>query len=134
MNTLYPSILQPILDGDMRWGSPSVFARAILIAAGGYTYAPEHRFLSAVPAVAVVGYALALTGRAAVGAHANSNRLVWYGVSGAPVDAVVLYNDSGLARAETPLIAYLDDVDGLPVTPTGRDLELAWPTTTVFEL
>jgi hypothetical protein len=133
-NRLYPSILQPILDGEFNWSDPFGFAKVALIAAGGYAYHPSHRYLSSVPAAARVGYPLALTGRVAIGPQARSNRLTWYGVSGPQVTAAVLYIDSGLPPAQTPLLAYFDDVDGLPAIPDKRDLALTWPASVVFEL
>lgn len=46
-------------------------------------------------------------------------------VSGATVEAIVIYRDSG-SSASSELIAYIDTGTGLPVTPNGGDITVAW--------
>jgi len=42
-----------------------------------------------------------------------------------PLGAIVIYKDSG-AAATSQLIAYLDTVTGLPITPSGADITIVW--------
>lgn len=46
-------------------------------------------------------------------------------VSGASVEDVTIYKDSGVA-ATSPLIAFLDTGTGLPFTPNGGDVTIQW--------
>jgi hypothetical protein len=48
-------------------------------------------------------------------------------VSGAVSGALVIYKDTG-ADSSSPLIAYIDTATGLPVTPNGGDINVAWNT------
>lgn len=45
--------------------------------------------------------------------------------AGAAIQYVLIYKDTGVA-ATSPLIALLDTATGLPVTPNGGDITLAW--------
>ena len=55
-------------------------------------------------------------------------------VSGASVEALVIYIDTGSA-ATSPLVAYIDTgVTGLPVTPNGGDIAVAWNASGIFAL
>jgi hypothetical protein len=46
-------------------------------------------------------------------------------VTGAVSEALVIYKDTG-NPATSPLIAYIDGATGLPVTPNGEDIDVAW--------
>ena len=56
-------------------------------------------------------------------------------VSGAQVTSIVIYKDTGTAGT-SPLIAYIDTATGLPITPNGGDIIVAWDTGTnkIFRL
>nr|WP_201787713.1 hypothetical protein [Mycobacteroides immunogenum] len=56
-------------------------------------------------------------------------------VSGASVEAMVIYKDTGTVGT-SPLIAYIDTATGLPVSPNGGDINIAWDTGTnkIFKL
>lgn len=45
--------------------------------------------------------------------------------SGAAIQYVLIYKDTGVA-ATSPLIALIDTATGLPVTPNGGDITIAW--------
>jgi hypothetical protein len=46
-------------------------------------------------------------------------------VTGATVEALVLYKDTG-TEATSPLILYLDTATGLPFTPNSGDVTISW--------
>jgi hypothetical protein len=55
-------------------------------------------------------------------------------VSGATVEALVLYIDTGVAGTSR-LVAYIDTgVTGLPVTPNGGDITVTWNASGIFQL
>ena len=47
-------------------------------------------------------------------------------VSGAQFESVVIYNDTPAAESDKHLIAYIDTATGLPFTPTGNNITVAW--------
>ena len=47
-------------------------------------------------------------------------------VSGAQFESVVIYNDTPAAESGKHLIAYIDTTTGLPFTPTGNNITVAW--------
>ena len=55
--------------------------------------------------------------------------------SGAACNHIVLYKDTGTAST-SPLIGYIDTATGLPVTPNGGDINIAWANTAdkIFKL
>ena len=46
-------------------------------------------------------------------------------VSGNSVEAIVLFKDTG-DPATSPLIAFIDSGTGIPVSPNGGDIAVAW--------
>lgn len=55
-------------------------------------------------------------------------------VSGATVEALVIYIDTGTPTT-SPLVAYLDTgVTGLPVTPNGGNITVTWNASGIFKL
>ncbi|CPS24116.1 Bacteriophage protein [Mycobacteroides abscessus] len=49
----------------------------------------------------------------------------WPAVTGLSGEAVVIFKDTGTAGTSR-LIYYLDTASGLPVTPNGGDINIAW--------
>ena len=47
-------------------------------------------------------------------------------VAGATFESIVIYNDSPAAESGKHLIAMIDTATGLPFTPTGVDITVAW--------
>jgi hypothetical protein len=47
-------------------------------------------------------------------------------VSGAQFESVVIYNDTPAAESGKHLIAFIDTATGLPFTPTGNNITVAW--------
>ena len=47
-------------------------------------------------------------------------------VSGAQFESIVIYNDTPAAESGKHLIAYIDVATGLPFTPTGNNITVAW--------
>jgi hypothetical protein len=56
-------------------------------------------------------------------------------VSGATVEALVIYRHNAGANSTWPLVAYIDtSVTGLPVTPNGGDITITWNASGIFAL
>ena len=56
---------------------------------------------------------------------ADAADITFTAVTGATVEAIVIFLDTGTA-ANDLLIAYIDTATGLPVTPNGGDITVAW--------
>lgn len=71
-------------------------------------------------------------GTAGVGAFDHQD-VTWTGVSGASVESLDYYKDSG-TPGTSPLICNIDSATGLPVTPNGGDITWAPAAGGVFQI
>jgi hypothetical protein len=124
MSALYDKGRQKFLEGAIAWLADDI--KAVLVDAADYTIdLAAHEFLSDIPIVARVSTTDNLAGKTSTGGVADADDTVFPLASGDPCEAIVLYRDTGTA-ATSPLIAYIDDADGLPVTPNGQDIPVTW--------
>lgn len=106
--------------------------KAALIDTGTYTFSAAHQYLSDITGGAVVGTAQAI-GSKTVGslgvAIFDGADVTYTAVTGASVEAILLYKDTGTSST-SPLIGLIDQVtSGLPVTPNGGDISIVWDNT-----
>lgn len=100
--------------------------KLILVDTGAYTFSAAHTNLSQIPAGAriatqtLAGVTIGTVGPGVV----DGSDMTFGSVSGASVEAVVIYKDAGGAESGNPLIAYIDTATGLPVTPNGGNIDL----------
>jgi hypothetical protein len=104
--------------------------KAALIDTGTYTFSAAHDFFDDI--TGVVGTPQAITaktvGSLGVGIF-DGNDVTYTAVTGASVEAILLYKDTGVAST-SPLIGLIDQVtSGLPVTPNGGDITIVWDNT-----
>jgi hypothetical protein len=65
----------------------------------------------------------------------DGNDVTFSAVSGASVEALVLYRKNAGANTTWRLVAYIDtSVTGLPVTPNGGDISITWSVSGIFSL
>jgi len=124
-NALYDTGRDAFLTGNIAWVTDDI--RGILIDTALYTVdLVNHDFLDDIPAGAREGTITALTGKStdATGV-ADATDLTFVTVTGATVEAVVIYRHTG-TESTSQLIAYIDTATGLPVTPGGGDIIVAW--------
>ena len=120
---LYDRGRQAFLAGDADWDTDAF--RAVLIDTGVYTVnlATHEDY---VDLSGVVGTESGLFGTKTVtDGVADAADIVFSSVTGATVEAIVIFLDTGVA-ANDLLIAYIDGATGLPVTPNGGDINVAW--------
>lgn len=130
-NALYPkwkeSLLQLTADNGLN-GTVKV----ALVDTGTYTYSAAHQFLSSLSGV--VGTAQTLGTKTYTNGVFDAADVTFTAVTGATVEALVIYIDTG-SSATSPLVAYIDTgVTGLPVTPNGGDINTAWNASGIFAL
>jgi len=124
-NALYPKNKKRFMAGDIDLLSVAVYAAVINVSGAGtlYAYSATHASLADIPAGAIVATSPALTGKVlGDDASFDSDDPVLSAVSGASIEALVLYADDGTS---TYLIMYQDTgVTGLPLTPDGSDVQV----------
>lgn len=124
---LYDKGRQAFLEGNIDWTNDDI--RVVLVDTALYTVnLATDDFLDDVPVGSRVAVSAAsLAGKSSTDGTADANDHVISSVSGATIEAIVIYLHTGV-DATSRLIAYLDqaDVTGLPLTPNGGDVTIAW--------
>lgn len=120
-NLLYPKYKEVLLGAGVNLTSLTI--KAALIDTGTYTYSSAHQWYSSVSGV--VGTPVTLASKTVTDGVFDAADITFTAVSGATVEAIILYNDTGVAGT-SHLIAYIDSATGLPVTPNGGDINIVW--------
>ena len=124
-NALYPKTKKRFMAGDIDLLSVAVYAAVVNVSGAGtlYAYSAAHATLADIPAGAIIATSPALTGKVlGDDASFDSDDPVLSAVTGASIEALVLYADDGTS---TYLIMYQDTgVTGLPLTPDGSDVQV----------
>ncbi len=140
-NDLYASGREGFLLGEIDWDGATI--KAILVDTGAYTVdLNTHKFLSSIPSGARISTSAALTSKTGTAGVADAADVTWTAVSGATVEAIALVQSSavtgGADVADTAqrLICWIDTATGLPFTPNGGDVTIAWDngTNKIFRL
>ncbi len=123
-NALYEKGREGFLAGEINWDTDVI--KVVLVDAADYTAnLTAHQFLSDIPPAARVATSNALTGKTVANGVADAADLTFPTVNGDHVEALVIYKDTG-TEGTSRLIAYIDTATGLPVTPNGGDINVAW--------
>jgi hypothetical protein len=139
-NALYPKYKQKILDpGTLGTTSGDAVdlagdtIKVALVDTGTYTYSGTHEFYTSISS-AVVGTPQTLGTKTVTDGVFDAADVTFTAVSGSSVEALVIYKDTGTAGTSS-LIAYIDTVaSGLPVTPNGGNISVAWNASGIFTL
>ena len=123
-NTLYDYCRQRFLEAQINWMTDTV--KVILVSTSAYTpQTAVHQYLSDIPPSGRIAGPVTLTAKATTGGAADAADCTFTSVSGATINAIVIYKDTG-TEATSPLIAYIDTATGLPITPNGGDIIVTW--------
>ena len=123
-NTLYDYCRQRFLEAQINWMTDTV--KVILVSTSAYTpQTAVHQYLSDIPVSGRIAGPVTLTAKATTGGAADAADCTFTSVSGATINAIVIYKDTG-TEATSPLIAYIDTATGLPITPNGGDIIVTW--------
>lgn len=135
-NAIYPTYKNSLLQGDASTaltGSGSTGLFCALVDTGTYTYSAAHQFYSSLSGV--VGTDQEITSPTTTGGLIDGNDITYTAVSGASVEALVLYRKNAGANTTWRLLAYIDtSVTGLPVTPNGGDITVTWNASGIVQL
>lgn len=131
-NALYPKWKEQLLQFTTNNNLSAGTVKVALVDTGTYTYSSAHQFYSSV--TGVVGTPQTLGTKTFTNGTFDAADVTFTAVTGASVEALVIYIDTGTA-ATSPLVAYIDaSVTGLPVTPNGGDISIAWNASGIFTL
>jgi hypothetical protein len=134
-NALYDKGRQKFLEGGVAWLTDNI--KAVLVDTALYTLnIATHEFLTDIPAGARVATSANLASKTSTNGVADAADVMLIAVTGATVEAVVLYKDTGVAGTSA-LIAWIDTAtSGLPATPNGGDITITWDSGTnrIFKL
>lgn len=123
-NTLYDYCRQRFLEAQINWMTDTI--KVILVSTSAYTpQTAVHQYLADIPVSARIAGPVTLTAKATTGGAADAADCTFTSVSGATINAIVIYKDTG-TEATSPLIAYIDTATGLPITPNGGDIIVTW--------
>lgn len=106
----------------------------VVLVTAGYTFNAGDEFLD--PAIAAgnrVATSGNLTTKTATNGVFDAADVTFSAVSGSQVTQVVLYKNTG-TETTSPLAVYWDTMTGLPVTPNGGDITIAWDASGIFSL
>jgi hypothetical protein len=136
-NAIYDLWKQEILKGtannllNSAEGATGVYAA--LVDSGTYTFSQAHQFYSSLSGI--VGTDQEILTKTQVNGAFDGTDLTYTAVTGASVEAIVLYRKNGGANTTWPLIAYIDTgVTNLPVTPNGGNITITWNASGIFKL
>lgn len=126
------ALIQNSADSDLD-GSGTTGVYALLVDTGTYTYNSAHQYYSDLSGI--VGTEVELGSKTYTNGVLDAADTVFSAVTGATVEAIVLYRKNAGANTTWRLIAYMDSgYTGLPVTPNGGDITIQWNASGIFSL
>ena len=136
-NAIYPKWKEALItgaaDSDLD-GSGTTGVYVALVDTGTYTYSAAHEFYSSLSGIVGTDQEIGATKSYTSGTFDGGN-VTFTAVTGATVEALVLYRKNAGANTTWRLIAYIDtSVTGLPVTPNGGDISITWNASGIFTL
>lgn len=121
-NAMYDKGRQKFLDADIDWSADNI--KCVLVDTALYTVdLANHEFLSDIAAGARVATSSNLSSKTSTAGVADAADVTLSSVTGATVEAIVFYKDTGSA-ATSPLFLFIDTATGLTLTPNGADVTL----------
>lgn len=133
-NAIYPLWKEALISG----GTDSALSGTVKVAlvdTASYTYSAAHQFLTSLAGVVGTAQTIGVTKTYAGGVFDGAD-VTYTAVSNGslPVEALVIYIDTGTASTSR-LVAYIDTgVTGLPVTPTGGNITVTWNASGIFAI
>jgi hypothetical protein len=137
-NAVYPLYKQSLLNADANV-SLSVDTTTdgpfcALIDTGTTAYNASHQFFSSM-ASAAIGTDQRITAPTVTIGTLDGGDLTYTAVSGASVEALVIYRHNSGANTTWRLVLYMDtSVTGLPVTPNGGNITITWNASGIFTI
>jgi len=136
-NAIYPEYKQSLLSAaanvSLNVDTADDGVYCALVDTGTYTYSAAHEFYSDLSGV--VGTDQRITTPTVANGTLDGDNLTFTSVSGATVEALVIYRHNAGANTTWKLVAYIDTGQtGLPVTPNGGDITITWDASGIFTI
>jgi hypothetical protein len=123
-NALYDKGREAFLAGDL--DADANDWRVILVDSADYTVnLATDQFLSSVASIGRTAVSGALASKTVAAGVFDAADVTLTAVTGDPSEALVIYQHTG-TDSTARLIGYIDTATGLPVTPNGGDIAIAW--------
>jgi activator of HSP90 ATPase len=137
-NAIYPLYKQALitngstnisLDQNTTTDGPFV----ALVDTGTYSYSATHDFYNDLSGI--VGTDQRIVAPTVTNGTFDGDNVTFSAVSGATVEALVIYRKNSGANTTWRLVAFIDtSVTNLPVTPNGGDISITWNASGIFAL
>lgn len=136
-NAVYPKYKESVLkEADANNGLDGTSSNApyvALVDTGTYGYSSSHQFYSSLSGI--VGTDQPITTPTVTNGTFDGDDVTFTSVSGASVEALVIYRKNGGADTTWRLVLYEDtSVTGLPVTPNGGNIVVTWNVSGIFTI
>lgn len=132
-NAIYPKYKEALEDALSNTDINDGTVKVALIDTGAYTYSAAHDFWDDASA-GVIGTPQTINNTTVTNGLFDGDDVTFTAVSGASVEALIIYIDTG-TPSTSRLVAYIDTgVTGLPVTPNGGNIGITWNASGIFQL
>ena len=117
---------------QINWISHNI--KCLLVDGADYTPSQNtHDYHDDIAGAGIVATSSNLSSKTATLGAADADDVTFTSVTGDSVEYIIVYRDTGTSGT-SPLIAKIDDYTGLPVTPNGGNINVAWPASGIFVL
>lgn len=136
-NTIYPAYKQSLLAADanvsLNVNTATDGVYVALVDTATYFFDAADQFYSDLSGI--VGTDQRITSPTVVNGTLDGGDVTFPAVTGASVEALVIYRKNSGANTTWRLVAFINaSVTGLPVTPNGGDITIAWNASGIFTL
>lgn len=138
-NAVYPIWKSAILQASTNSALTSTNVRTAFIDTGTYTYNAAHDFYNDLtgvfPNTRATGVALGSKTYTNGTFDAADATFTAFSNGSVSLEAIIIYIDDGTADASSRLVLFLDtSITGMPFTPSGSDVTIAWNASGIFTL
>jgi hypothetical protein len=138
-NAVYPIWKSAILQASTNSALTSTNVRTAFIDTGTYTYNAAHDFYNDLtgvfPNTRATGVALGSKTYTNGTFDAADATFTAFSNGSVSLEAITIYIDDGTADASSRLVLFLDtSITGMPFTPSGSDVTIAWNASGIFTL
>jgi len=133
-NLIYPKYKEALIQGGANIALSSGNVKTVLIDLADYSYSATHQFLSDVAGAGRVATSANMTNKTTTNGLFDADDVAFSSVTGDQSEALIIYIDTG-TESTSRLVAFFDTgVTGLPVTPNGGNINVAWNASGIFQL
>lgn len=138
-NAIYPLYKQALLAGTAGQDLDNDTAQdgpfCALVDTGNYTYNAAHQFYTSLSGSIVATPDQRITAPTVALGTFDGGDLTYLTVTGATIEALVVYRHNAGPSSTWPLVMYYDQPGGgLPVTPNGGNITVTWNPAGIFTL